>query len=251
MYMIKSGVYKITNTVNGKFYIGSTKDLDGRKVEHWQALKRGNHINVILQRSWNKHGESMFTFTIVEECSVETCREREQYYIDLLQPFKSVGYNINKSATGGDPFTYNPNKEEIRERMKIANGGENNGMYGHTHSNESIQKLKDKAKGRYSLEWFIERNGEEEGRKKFDERRAWLKSRKINYRHTNATKGTTVKVEANRGESVRRGKSTLKLRKTELITDIQSGVMTVQEIADKYQVSTTAVKYHRSKLAKI
>ena len=52
-------------------------------------------------------------------------------------------------------------------------------MYGKTHSEESKKKLKEKAKGRFSLEWYIDRNGKEEGTRLYEERRVWLKSRNL------------------------------------------------------------------------
>ena len=64
--MTKSGVYKITNEVTGKFYIGSSKDIDARFERHKTLLRTNNHVNTILQRSWNKYGPGKFTFAILE-----------------------------------------------------------------------------------------------------------------------------------------------------------------------------------------
>ena len=243
--MTKSGVYKITNTTNGKFYIGSSKDIEQRFDEHKRKLKNNNHVNPILQNSWNYYGEDKFTFEVLEEC--ENCAEREQYYLDTFQPYKGTGYNINPMATGGDPFTYNPNKELIREKMKLVNGGENNGMFGKTHDENSVLKMKTKAKGRYSLEWFIERYGEE-GNKKFQERRQFLSNRKINYSYDNGLKGKKVKVEKTRGSSVSNGRKALKDKKEEWEKDIKRGLFTMNELSKKYGVSINTVKYHKKKL---
>ena len=93
------GVYKIKNTKNGKFYIGST--LDSFKIRckaHKEALIRGNHKNSHLQRAWNKYGSDAFVFEIVEICDENICREREQYYLDL-GPWNKM-YNINRLSTG-------------------------------------------------------------------------------------------------------------------------------------------------------
>jgi hypothetical protein len=48
-------------------------------------LKNNKHVNIILQRSWNKYSERNFSFIILEECSPERCVDREQYYLDTLQ----------------------------------------------------------------------------------------------------------------------------------------------------------------------
>lgn len=88
------GVYKITNITNGKFYIGSSKDIKSRWYQHKNALDAGNHGNAHLQNAWNKYGRQNFQFEIIEECDEKCQYEREQYYIDLYKPFQSNGYNI-------------------------------------------------------------------------------------------------------------------------------------------------------------
>lgn len=245
--MTKSGIYKITNEVNGKFYIGSSKDINQRIVEHKMMLNNNKHVNIILQRSWNKHGPEKFSFTVLEECQPEQCIEREQYYLDLLQPFKSVGYNIGKKAYGGDNFTNNPKLDEIKEKIRLINLGHNNPMFGKSHTNSAIQKQKERAKGRYTLEWFVERNGIELGTQKYNERRQQLASRDINYVYDNGLKGKKVKVESTRGKSVSEGKSTLKARKQEFDIDIKNRELSILQLSEKYNVSTTTIKYHRRK----
>lgn len=248
--MDKSGIYKITNTANGKFYIGSSINLEERFYEHKWMLAKRTHPNPILQRAWNKHGADKFTFEILEECvnNQKICFEREQYYLDLLKPYLEVGYNISKHAAGGDTFTLNPNKEAIREKMRILNAGDKNGMFGRTHNDSTKSEMKNKAKGRFSLQWFIERHGEEIGMQKYQERRQMLSAREINYNYDNGLKGKKVKVEATRGQSVRSGRTKLKSRMLEFQADISNPVLTTKEISIKYEVSVAAVKYHRKKL---
>ncbi len=245
-----SGVYKITNIISGKFYIGSSKDVNVRKTEHWNALNRGDHKNTILQRSWNKYGAENFTFSIIEECDPSVRLIREQHYIDVLQPFKSIGYNINKTANGGDGYTNNPRREEIIEKLRIMNTGDNNGMFGKTHTEDAIKKQKAKSVGRYTIQWFIDKYGETEGTKKYHERRVMLSARKINYVYDNGLKGKKVKVEADRGKKVNAGRAAIKERKVEFDSDIQSDSLSSRQIADKYGVSVATVKYHRRNLIK-
>lgn len=247
----KSGVYKITNIESGKFYIGSSKDIENRIVDHIRDLKKNDHSNIILQRSWNLHGSGSFTFETVEECIPSECLLREQYYLDLLKPYMGIGYNINKCANGGDSFTYHPNKEEMREKNRLLSTGENNPMFGKNHTAESIEKQKEKAKGRFSLQWFIERHGEEIGMQKYQERRQMLSSRKINYNYDNGLKGKKVKVESSRGRSVSNGRTKLKSRMIEFQADISNPVLTTKEISSKYGISIAAVKYHRKKLKSV
>ena len=88
------GVYKITNIVNGKFYIGSSNDIKARWRQHKDKLRVNKHGNTYLQNAWNKYGEENFLFEVVEECDPEFQFEREQYYLNTLNPFDDQGYNI-------------------------------------------------------------------------------------------------------------------------------------------------------------
>ena len=89
---MKTGVYKITNQINGKFYIGSSKDLSRRKKDHFRLLKKGINHSILLQRAVNKYGITNFKFRIIELCEKELLISKEQYYIDKLKP----KYNIYK-----------------------------------------------------------------------------------------------------------------------------------------------------------
>lgn len=120
-----SGVYRIVNLVNHKFYIGSTKNFNQRwDEEHKPQLKRNCHYNPYLQRAWNKYGEQNFKFEIIEECHPEQCLIREQYYLDTLTPWDyKIGYNSSRVSGGGDKISYHPNLEEIKKKHSI-NGKE-------------------------------------------------------------------------------------------------------------------------------
>lgn len=91
----KIGVYILTNNVNGKQYVGSSSNLYERLQNHFYHLKRNTHINSHLQHAYNKYGEKSFTYEIIEYCKLDNQFEREQYYIDLLNP----KYNIIPSAS--------------------------------------------------------------------------------------------------------------------------------------------------------
>lgn len=91
---MKSGIYSISNTVNGKLYVGSTNNISVRWNKHRALLRHNKHQNTHLQSAWNKYGEESFEFSIIEECSIESLIEREQYFIDKLGP----EYNQTKVA---------------------------------------------------------------------------------------------------------------------------------------------------------
>lgn len=87
--------YKITNTVNGKVYIGSTINFSKRHKEHERLLRNNGHINSHLQSAWNKYGASAFEFAIVEKCVPKLLLTREDFWIihyDSLN--RQYGYNL-------------------------------------------------------------------------------------------------------------------------------------------------------------
>ncbi len=91
----KGGViYKIENTLNKDFYIGSTGNLIKRYYTHLNQIRSNKELCKKLVRAVNKYGEENFIFNIIEECSVENVLIREQYYLNELNP----KYNIAKIA---------------------------------------------------------------------------------------------------------------------------------------------------------
>lgn len=89
-----SGVYCIINVQNGKKYVGSSKNIYSRWLKHRATLRGNYHANSYLQNAWNKYGEDSFHFFILCKCSEESLLEREQEYIDKLNP----EYNIMLEA---------------------------------------------------------------------------------------------------------------------------------------------------------
>lgn len=97
--LIKTGIYSIQNTVNGRLYIGSAaKSFSDRWSGHRSALREGTHCNLALQRAWKKYGESSFLFSILVRCCPEECLKEEQRFIDDLW---STGRLYNHSPTAG------------------------------------------------------------------------------------------------------------------------------------------------------
>ena len=107
---MKGYIYIIRNRINGKFYIGSTKNYHVRKLKHFNDLRKNKHHSIHLQRAFNKYSEKNFDFIIIETCYKYL--EREQYLFDNVIDFKDI-YNISKSATGGDLIYNHPNKDQI------------------------------------------------------------------------------------------------------------------------------------------
>ena len=97
-YFIKKSkgalIYKIKNLINNDFYIGSTQNLVKRYYTHLNHIRTNKNTCVKLIRAVNKYGEENFSFEIIEKCNVDNLLEREQYYLDSLNPT----YNISKKA---------------------------------------------------------------------------------------------------------------------------------------------------------
>lgn len=113
MYTI--GVYRIRNKRNGKFYVGSSIEIEKRLERHRRELEQGIHHCIYLQRAWNKYGADSFIFEIIHECSSEEeARSIEQQYLDKETDNL---YNISRKAAGGDLISYHPNKQNIIQKM--------------------------------------------------------------------------------------------------------------------------------------
>ena len=88
-----SGVYKITNNITGDFYIGSSKNIEKRWHEHKSPSVHKQQPNSKLYKGMASYGLDNFTFEIIEK--TDNLKEREQYYIEHLNP----SYN-NRYASG-------------------------------------------------------------------------------------------------------------------------------------------------------
>jgi len=94
----KAGVYCITCTANGRYYIGSAVNLIARERLHRINLKAGNHHSRYLQNAWNKYGPDAFEWSVLEYVDDPSrLIAREQVYIDTLDSVQS-GFNIAPKA---------------------------------------------------------------------------------------------------------------------------------------------------------
>lgn len=146
------GVYKITNIVNNKIYIGSSVNLKKRIYEHKRTLKLNKHHSCALQRAVNKYGIDNFIFEIIENCNIDEIIIREQFYIDSLKP----EYNILKHAYSNFGHKHT---EETKRKLSELNKGKTHivteetkikiseSHKGKTFSKETLQKMSQKRIG--------------------------------------------------------------------------------------------------------
>lgn len=92
----KSGIYRWTNLINNKSYIGSSVNLTNRFYDYFNTKKlmEGPAKNMIISKAILKYGYSNFKLDILEYCEPENAIKREQYFIDSLKP----EYNILQIA---------------------------------------------------------------------------------------------------------------------------------------------------------
>lgn len=87
------GVYRIIHIASGRFYLGSSRNVEHRWKCHIRDLEAGNHHNRFLQRAYNKYGRSAFLFEIAQECAESERLAWEQVYLDNAWGSEKL-YNI-------------------------------------------------------------------------------------------------------------------------------------------------------------
>ena len=99
------GIYKITNTINGKVYIGRTNNFYKRYHQHLTAYRKQDpkKSNQYLLNSYNKYGFDNFTFEEIYYCLCEDeCKTMENHFMGLYNSHdSSFGYNLRKDTDGG------------------------------------------------------------------------------------------------------------------------------------------------------
>ena len=94
-----SGIYKIINKINGKYYVGSSINIYKRWKEHIKDLNNNRHHSIYLQRSWNKNGSENFKFIIETLKQPKDLLITEQQYLDIAKLEYDKTYNACWNAT--------------------------------------------------------------------------------------------------------------------------------------------------------
>ena len=192
-----SGVYKITNIVNGKRYIGSSSDIYKRLAYHKYTLRRGQSGHIHLQRAFNKYGESNFIFSPLLYCDPGMSIFYEQMFLDQMHP------EYNKAIYAELPMMGRIWTEEQRSKISKSRTG-------HKASKETRKKISDALRNRIiSDETRAKMSAAQKGIPMSEKEREFLSSRSMGNKHklgyitsdetkkklSNANKGHKMTVE--------------------------------------------------------
>ena len=147
---MKNVIYKIRNIINGHYYIGSTVDSRKRFWHHRKNLRNNVHVCVHLQRAWNKYGEDVFKFEIVQKLqSKEDLFPAEQ---KLLDEHVGKSYCYNSAAYADAPMRdASPEmRAHLAERTKEWLEREGHPLLGVTVSEDTKQLISKSRTGKHA-----------------------------------------------------------------------------------------------------
>lgn len=124
-------IYKITNIINKKIYIG----IDTKNRPNYYGS------GIAIKRAIKKYGKNSFNKEIIEKCdNIDQLNEREIYWISIYNSCdQKIGYNI---AKGGKNVMLNrKHSKKSKKKMSIAKKGLDNGWKNRKHSEESKKKM--------------------------------------------------------------------------------------------------------------
>jgi group I intron endonuclease len=137
-----SGIYKIFNIINYKYYVGSSQEILTRWRKHRCKLNGNKHENPHLQNAWKKDHEENFRFLLIEH--VPPIREKlwevEDKYLAIAKTERNRCYNLYFEACGGNSSPESKEKSSRYWKEKYKNGYISP-MKGKKHSQETKEKI--------------------------------------------------------------------------------------------------------------
>ena len=103
-----TGIYKITNQINNKVYIGQSIHIERRWQEHCRPS-----ASSIISEAIKKYGIDNFTFEIIEKCDENDLNARESYWINFFQSLVPNGYNVSDITESNHSLYIYFSKEEL------------------------------------------------------------------------------------------------------------------------------------------
>ena len=115
-----SGIYKITNTITGDFYIGSSKNVKKRWTDHKAPSTWNKCPNNPLYKDMQKFGIDKFEFEILAEVEPGSLKEAEQKFIETLKPtynnYRAKGLDIERRKESHRKASRKYEKTEKRKK---------------------------------------------------------------------------------------------------------------------------------------
>lgn len=113
-------IYKITNLLNNKIYIGQCKSPKDRFSRHLNDAEH-KRLHTHLAQAIRRYGRNNFKFEIIEEVQPQKINEREKYWIAFYQSTNpSIGYNMTNGGEDTNTYAYKTNDEMAAIKSKIA-----------------------------------------------------------------------------------------------------------------------------------
>lgn len=144
-------IYKATNILNGKIYIGQTVDTLAKRMSiHANLAKSGNGFS--FHRALRKYGFENFIWDVIKTCkNIDELNEAEEYYIAFFNSM-NIGYNLKSG--GLNNLHSKKSKQNISrakmggkhttksiEKISQATSGKKNPMYNKHHSKDTCRKM--------------------------------------------------------------------------------------------------------------
>lgn len=115
------GIYKITNQLNQKIYIGQSCDIERRWRDHRNSLYSSHCYDYPLYRAFRKYGLENFSFEVLEECSENELNNKEKDYIHEYKSMVPNGYNQTLGGQSSKPSVLTKEEvDEIKNLLKIS-----------------------------------------------------------------------------------------------------------------------------------
>jgi group I intron endonuclease len=239
------GVYKITNSHNGKVYIGSSNNIGIRWNKHLSLLRNGKSKQKLMQKDFDRHGESLFSISILEKINVEKERfEREDFYIEKFKSYnEEFGYNTHQKSTSpvGRKVSEETRKKigESQIGKKLSEDHKNNiseGLKGRVQSEKTKRIISEKNRRKHiSLEDEVSI-------------RSKILSGILAKEIAKEFKLNQITIGRIRKEMEKEGLlMSKKERNTRIKNDLKNGI-SIKEISKKYNITETSVRNKKKEM---
>jgi group I intron endonuclease len=112
-------IYKITNNVNGKVYIGQTiQTVKERFYQHCATKCSDSVLNMAIHRAIKKYGKSNFTIEVIEEVDKDSLNDREKFWIEYYNSYNN-GYNSTRGGQDGSTHCKELDTESIIKEYNL------------------------------------------------------------------------------------------------------------------------------------